>query len=128
MHVDWRDVAVSAAFVFFAGLALWPPRAVYWAELTPLLGPGPTILLVGVVAVVLGVAFEYLADVDVEDVAVGAVIAYVVGASLIALLLGADSPVHLVWYALLGLCMFAGVASVAVYRRMDVEVYSVYGA
>lgn len=127
MHLDWRGVSVSAAFALFAGLALWPPRGVYWAELAEVLGGGPTILLVGVAAVVLGVAFEYLTDVDVGDFAAGTAVAYVVGGVLVAVLLGPDSPVHLAWYALLGLCLFAGVASLAVYRRMDVEVQPVHG-
>lgn len=128
MDLDWRDVATSAVFAFLAGVALWPPRSVYWSELAAILGGGPTILLVGVAAVALGAAFEYLTETALRPVAAGTVIAYVVGAVLIALLLGPDSPVHLVWYALLGLCLFAGVASVAMFRRMDVEVPAVYGA
>lgn len=128
MHLEWRDVALSGAFAFLAGLALWPPRAVYWAELTPIFGAGGTILLVGVAAVVLGAAFEYLTDVDLHPFAAGTASAYAVGAVAIAFVLGPDSPVHLVWYGLLALCLSSGVASVAVYRRMDVEVQSVHGA
>jgi asparagine N-glycosylation enzyme membrane subunit Stt3 len=122
MDLDFRVVSLSAVFAFFAGFALWPPRAVYWSELTPIFTPGGTILLVGVAAVALGAAFELLTDADLQAFAAGTVVAYVVGAVLIALLLGPESPVHLVWYALLGLCLFAGVASIAAYRRMDVEV------
>lgn len=128
MTIDWRDVVTSAAFAFLAGLVLWPPGAIYWSEVAGLVGGGPTLAMVGTAAVVLAVAFEYVADVSLPSFALGTVLAYAAGMVAILVALSPDSPVHLLWYALLAVCLFVGAVSVVVFKRGDVDVPSVYGA
>ncbi|AZH24808.1 hypothetical protein [Haloplanus aerogenes] len=108
MPSSLRSVAASAAFVFLAGLVLWPPRVVYWTRLAAVVGEPVTLGVVCFLALVLGAAFAHVTDVDVRSVAAGGVVAYLVGMALIETALTPDSPVHLVWYAALGACLVGG--------------------
>lgn len=128
MNVPVRDVGLSAVFVFVAGVVLWPPRTVYWTDIAGEPGGGPTLALVGTVAVVLGMAYQYLTDVGPVGYVAGSVVAYVVGMGAIALVLAADSPVHLAWYALLTICLFVGFSSVLVYRHGELDLSPVTAA
>ena len=110
MALAYRDVLVSGLFALAALAVLWPPGAVYWTRVANVLGNGPTLAIVGVVATGLAVAFARVTDVGVRRFALGtsaAVIAVTVG---IALLLSPDSPVHVFLYAALAGCLVAGVA------------------
>jgi hypothetical protein len=80
------------------------------------------------VAVVLGTAYQFLTDVDPVAYLAGSVVAYVVGMVAIAAALAADSPVHLVQYAVLTVCLFVGFASVLVYRRGELDLSPVTAA
>jgi hypothetical protein len=108
--LSFRSVAASAAFVALAGLALWPPRAVYWTRLARVVGDGVTLATVCLLALALGAAFARIAGVDVRAVAVGGVVAYALGMVAIEVALTPGSPVHLVWYAALVGCLVGGAA------------------
>lgn len=110
MGSPFRIVAASAVFALLAGAALWPPRAVYWTRLGAAVGDAVALALVGLLALALGAAFTRAASVAVRPFAVGVAVAYVVGMVAIAALLAPDSPVHLVWYAVLGACLVGGAA------------------
>jgi len=105
-----RSISASVAFALLAGVALWPPRAVYWTRLAAVVGDAVTLALVGFVALVLGAAFTRLAGVATRPFALGVGLAYVVGMAAIDGLLAPDSPVHLVWYAALAACFVGGAA------------------
>jgi len=110
MALQLRPVASSAVVAVLVGLALWPPRAVYWTGVAAVVGDGVTLAVVCLLAVALGAAFAWLAAVDVRSVAVGGVVAYAVGMAGIEATLSPDSPVHLVWYAVLVGCFVGGAA------------------
>lgn len=124
MDLDVRGVAVSAVAVFVAGLALWPPGSIYWSEVAGDLGGGPTLALVGTVAVVFGVVVASVLDVEMTSFGGGTVLAFA-GLATVATLSSPDPPVYVVWYGLLGICVFVGATAVLVYRRGSVELYPV---
>jgi len=115
LHLDLhglhpRAVAGSAVFAALAGLALWPPRAVYWTRVAAVVGDAVTLAVVATLALALGMAFATLADVAVAPFAVGGLVAYAVGMVAIEAWLAPDSPVHLVGYGALLACLVCGVA------------------
>lgn len=108
LHV--RTVAESAAAVFLVGLALWPPRAVYWTRLAAVVGDGVTLVVVCLLAFVLGTGVAWLTGADLQSFAVGGLVAYAVGMVTIEVWMRPDSPAHLVWYAALLTCLVGGAA------------------
>ena len=110
MALQCRAVARSAVAALLAGLALWPPRAVYWTRLAAVVGDGPTLTLVALLAVGLGAVLARVAGVDFPSFAVGALLAYAVGMAAVEAWLSPDSPAHLVWYAALLACLVGGAA------------------
>jgi len=108
LHV--RAVAESAAAIFFAGLALWPPRAVYWTRLAAVVGDAVTLAVVPLAALVLGAVLRRVTGVDLPSFAVGGLVAYAVGMAAIEVWLTPDSPAHLVWYAALLVGLVGGAA------------------
>jgi len=106
--VNARTVAVSAAFAAVAGLALWPPGAVYWTAVAAAVGEAATLALVVVAALALGGAFGALTGVDVRAFAAGAALAYLLGMAAVAR--SPDSPVHLFLYGGIAVCLVAGTA------------------
>jgi hypothetical protein len=124
MDLDGRDVVLSAIVVLLAGLALWPPGAIYWTKVAGDIGGGPTLALVGAAAVVIGTLFEYVTEVAIPAFAGGMVLAFA-GLATLATLTAPDVPVWIVWYALLVICLFVGVTAVVVYRRGTVQLYPV---
>jgi len=103
-----RDVLASGLFALAALAALWPPRAVYWERVAAVLGDGPTLGLVGLLAVGLGAAFARLTAVSSRSFAIGTALAYAAGMAALELLLAPDSPAHLVLYAALAVAILAG--------------------
>jgi len=110
MALQHRAVARSAVAALLAGLVIWPPRAVYWPRLAAVVGDGPTLALVALLAVGLGAVLAWLLGADVRSFAVGALLAYAAGMAAIEAWLSPDSPVHLVWYAALLACLVGGAA------------------
>ncbi|AXG09729.1 hypothetical protein [Haloplanus rubicundus] len=110
MALHRRSVAGSAVATFLAGLALWPPRAVYWMRLAAVVGDGVTLAVVCLLAVTFGAAFAWLTGVDVLSFAVGGGVAYAAGMVAIEVWFLPDSPAHLVWYAVLLACLVGGAA------------------
>lgn len=108
--VDARAVAVSAVFAAVAGVALWPPRAVYWTAVAATVGESATLVAVTAVAAALGAAFAAVTGVGVRAFAAGTAVAYVAGMAAIAVVLAPDSPAHLVLYGALAACLVAGAA------------------
>lgn len=108
MALHRRAVAGSAVATFLAGLALWPPRAVYWTRLAAVVGDGITLSVVVLLAVALGAVFAWLTGVDGPSFAAGGLVAYAVGMVAIEVWLSPDSPAHLVWYAALLACLVGG--------------------
>lgn len=108
--VNARTVAVSAAFAAVAGLALWPPGAVYWTAVAAAVGEAATLALVVVAALALGGAFGALTGVDVQAFAAGAALAYLLGMAAVAVARSPDSPVHLFLYGGIAVCLVAGTA------------------
>jgi len=117
MTLHRRHVAGSAVATFLAGLALWPPRTVYWTRLAAVAGDGVTLSVVALLAVALGAAFAWLTGVDVASFAGGGLVAYAVGMAAIEAWLSPDSPAHLVWYAALLACLVGGAALRKRYER-----------
>jgi hypothetical protein len=110
MALHLRAVAGSAAAISLVGLALWPPRAVYWTRLAAVVGDAVTLAVVLLLALALGAAIRRVAGVDVRAFAVGGLAAYAIGMASIEVALTPDSPVHLVWYAALLACLVGGAA------------------
>ena len=101
MRQSFQEITSSALFVFVAGLALWPPGAVYWPALASVVGDGPTLALVVLLALVLGAGFAWLTRVRLRWFAAGAVLAYALWMVGIEATTNPDSPAHFVWYAVL---------------------------
>ena len=110
MALHRRAVAGSAVAAVLAGLALWPPRAVYWTQIAAVVGDGVTLAVVCLLAAALGAAFAWLTGVDVPSFAVGGLLAYAAGMVAIEVWLSPDSPAHLVWYAVLLASLVGGAA------------------
>ncbi|WP_459193363.1 hypothetical protein [Halosimplex sp. J119] len=115
---DARGVAASAAFTAAAGIALWPPRAVYWTAVAERIGDVPTLAVVIAAAIALGGAFAIVSDVRPREFAAGAALAYVLGMAAIAVVIAPESPVHLGLYGGIALCLVAG-AVAATLRSTD---------
>jgi hypothetical protein len=124
MHLDPRAVVLSGLFVLVAGLGLWPPGPVYWTAVAGDIGGGPTLALVGTVAVLVGAVFQYLADVPLPSFGGGTVLA-VAGLTIVAAVAAPDAVAWVVWYGLLAVCLFVGVTAVLVYRRGSIQLYPV---
>ncbi|WP_415379702.1 hypothetical protein [Halosimplex sp. TS25] len=108
MNVDARAVAGSGVFAAVAGLALWPPGAVYWTVLAERIGEVPTLVVVAAAAIALGGAFVTITDVRPREFAVGSAVAYALGMAAVAVVIAPDSPVHLGLYGGIVLCLLAG--------------------
>ncbi|MFB6103430.1 MAG: hypothetical protein ABEJ73_12820 [Haloplanus sp.] len=117
-----RDTVAGAAFVFLAGLALWPPRAVYWTAVAAVLGDPLTLALVGLLAAGLGAAFVRVTGASLRAFAGGGVAAYAVGMLVIEALIMPDSPVHLVWYGGLLGCFVGGATLHRAHARRSTDV------
>lgn len=98
MQKTLRDVALSWIFVLLAGWTLWPPRAVYWQSLAKYVGDPLTLLIVGILAIGFGFAFERLTAFQAMAFIIGAGLAYLSGMIAIETVLAPDSPVHLILY------------------------------
>ena len=99
--------AISALFLFIAGLALWPPGNVYWDHVTEIVGNSVTLAMVIAIALGVGAVFVWGTSIDVPLVAVGGGLAYVGWMLVIEATMTPDSPVHFVWYGVL-LASFIG--------------------
>lgn len=99
---------VSAIAVFIGGLALWPPRSVYWENVASVVGAGITLTIVLICAVILGALIVWKIEKRIRVFALGAVLAYVGWMIVIEATLNPESPVHFLWYGLILLCFLAG--------------------
>ena len=117
MALEPHAVARSAVATVLAGVALWPPRAVYWTRLAAVVGDAPTLALVALLAVGLGAALARVVGADLPSFAGGGLVAYAVGMAAIEAWLSPDSPAHLVWYAALLACLVGGAALRKRYER-----------
>lgn len=104
-----RDPILSALFATFAGATLWPLGAVYWSPL----GGALSLAVVATLAFALGAAFARVTGVRPGAFAAGGVAAYAVGMVAVEATIGPDSPVHLLLYAGLLVCLLVGVVAVA---------------
>lgn len=97
-----REIGVSMLLLFGAGFVLWPPHDVGWQWWTALPEPARTdavvLALLTVPAGAVGIAATALGDVRPSNLAIGGVLAYAVGMTLIRLSLSPESPVHLLLY------------------------------
>ena len=101
MRQSLQEITASALFVFVAGLALWPPGAVYWTALAAVVGDGPTLAVVVLLATGLGAGFVWLTRVRVRWFAVGGGLAYALWMVGIEATTTPDSPAHFLWYAVI---------------------------
>ena len=108
MALTAKRIAISWGFVLAAGTLLWPPGAVYWEWVAAVIGDGPTLVMVGVIAIGLGVVFAWTTATGVTCLAVGGVIAYITGMVAIEVVRSPNSPVHFVLYAGLFACLLCG--------------------
>lgn len=108
MSLSPRAVLASWLFVGVAGLALWPPGAVYWEALAAVVGDAVTLAVVGGMAGALGALFVRQTGVGLRAFGPGAGLAYGSWLAGIELTMRPDSPVHLVWYGGLLGCFLAG--------------------
>lgn len=106
-------VAGSALFALVVGAVLWPPGAVYWTALAAVVGDGPTLAVVALLGAGAGAAFVRGTGVSWHDLTRGALVAYVVGMAAIEAGMTPDSPVHLVGYGALAVCLVGGGAVAA---------------
>jgi hypothetical protein len=105
-----RVVGRGAVATTLAGVALWPPRAVYWTRLAAVVGDGPTLALVAGLALATGAVLYRPVGADLRAFAVGTAVAYAVGMVAVELSVTPDGPAHLVWYAVLSACLVGGAA------------------
>lgn len=98
----------SAIAVFVAGLALWPPRSVYWENVAAVVGGGITVGIVLTCAVGLGAVIVWGIERRIRIFALGGGLAYVGWMLVIEATMVPESPVHFLWYGLLLLCFIAG--------------------
>lgn len=108
MALTAKRIAVSWVFALAAGTLLWPPGAVYWERLAAVIGDGPTLVVVAVIAIGLGAMFAWTTAIGVTSFAIGSMIAYITGMVAIEVVLSPDSPVHFILYAVLFACLLCG--------------------
>ncbi len=93
MRLDWPGLLVSYLAAIGTGWVLWPPGAVYWTALAAVIGSGPTLVLVGAIAAVLGAIVRWLPTVHDWAFLAGAVGAYLTGMVWIGHAFVPDDPV-----------------------------------
>ena len=108
MQKTLREAALSWVFVLLGGWVLWPPRAVYWQTLAEYVGDPLTLLVVGILAVGFGFIFVHVTTVQMRPFVAGSVLSYLTGMLAIKAVLAPDSPVHLILYGGLLLCIDSG--------------------
>lgn len=96
------EIAASAAAVFVVGIVLWPPTDTLWQWWTVLPDSmrGDLILLalLLVASVAVGVGLTSAGGVGLSELAIGGLLAYVVGMTLVEIAIAPDSPAHLLLY------------------------------
>lgn len=102
------EVVASALAFLLAGYALWPPGDVYWTSVAARIGDAATMAVVLALAAGVGAGVGTVSDVDFEHLAVGGGIAYAVGMAVVEIATSPDSPVHLILYGGLLVCMLLG--------------------
>jgi hypothetical protein len=108
MNFSSRDITVSWLFVFVAGVALWPPGAVYWEAVAAVIGNALTLAVVGVAAGTLAALFVWKTEIGLLPYTLGSVLAYACWIVGIERTMTPDSPVHFIWYGGLLGCFLAG--------------------
>lgn len=108
MRFERSGLFVSYGLALGAGWILWPPGAVYWEGLAAVIGDGPTLVLVGSLALGLGGAVRWVTHATYPTFFAGAVGAYLTGMAVIERTFVPDSPVHRLWYLGLLACFLGG--------------------
>jgi hypothetical protein len=108
MRFSPREIAVSWLFVFAAGVALWPPGAVYWEAVAVVIGNALALTVAGVAAGTLAAVFVWRTEISLQSYTLGSVIAYACWVVGIEMTMIPDSPVHFIWYGGLLVCFVAG--------------------
>jgi hypothetical protein len=117
--VPARAVVASALAALVVGAVLWPPGAVYWTALAAVVGTGPTLAVVALLAAVAGAGVGRATGVSGGDLVRGVLLAYLVGMTAVEVTVAPDGPVHLVGYGALAACLAAGGALAARVGRRD---------
>jgi hypothetical protein len=102
------EVLASAAIVLVVLAGLWPPEHVYWTAVADVIGDPATLVLVGSLAVGIGIWVCRTTDFDVRVLVLGSVLAFGVGMGAIQIVFKPDSPAHLLWYGALTACILGG--------------------
>ncbi|WP_132057904.1 hypothetical protein [Halorussus amylolyticus] len=111
MSRDVPEILLSGILAFVVGYLIWPPRRVYWTAVSDVVGVPVTLLLVAGVCVGVGVVVCLFASISPRNFAGGGLVAYLVGMVLIESILVPDSPVHLLLYGGVLVCLVVGVAA-----------------
>lgn len=108
---DAVEIAVGGLLAAVGGALIWPPRYVYWTAVADVVGAPVTLLLVAGICVGLGAAVGLFAPISPRNFAGGGLVAYLVGMVLIESILAPESPVHLMLYGGVLVCLVVGVAA-----------------
>lgn len=111
MDLSPRELGLSWLFVTIIGFLLWPPRFVYWTEIVEYTGETVLIAIIGIISVLLGLAFMRYSGVSILNYISGGIVSYISGMVLIELFIHPVSPVHFVLYGILLFWILAGGAS-----------------
>lgn len=102
------ETLVSGILIFLAGYLIWPPRDVYWVAISDKLGESLTILIVVGICIGFGIVVRGTTPITSIHFAIGGLIAYFIGMSLIEGAIDPISPVHFYGYGLMLLFMMFG--------------------
>lgn len=103
--LEWGQIAVATVLLL---LLLWPPRSVYWESFEGVIGRGPTLGVVALVAILVGGVLQRLTTVGRRAFVLGSIIGFCTLAIAIGLVIDPDSPVHLVLYGGLTISLVLG--------------------
>ena len=116
------EFAISCAFVFVAGIAIWPPENVYWNIVVTATSFSTTLAVVMVLCGLIGAGFASWTGVSIVNFVLGGILAYGVGMGLLVLVV---SPFQVIEYAFLYvviLCWFVvGAMAATVIRSRRAE-------
>lgn len=110
----WSPGQIVASFLasLVTGYLLWPPGHVYWTAVFETVGDTPTVVLILLLAMLVGVAVVGFGPVAPGNFGVGAGLAYATGMALVEVFHTPDSPVHFFLYAgFLSCAVFGGIAA-----------------
>ena len=108
------EVALSGIVIFVAGFVLWPPTDTIWQWWT-VISEGPEMGLIVLIVLIglstaTGLGLSTVGNIRPSNLITGGILAFIIGMSLISLIISPDSPSHFLLYGFILVLVFLGAA------------------